>query len=227
MKESVLDNALEEQLQSLRGRIEADLPRPSLIVVTSAAAGDGKSLIAFGLARSMAQAGYKAAVVDTNHANPEVEGGPSVTDMRGRDDFDVCRFARRSDHFEDVDVVPLTDRRVQTSTSKKLVESIAGQLRFIYDFTIIDTTRLLRGHMGMLFATCSDGVLICVRHGRMLTADDGFTVRQLERTGRKLWVVTATSGAIKQFGRTRVEQQPQREILLGKPEPVPTYAATD
>jgi tyrosine-protein kinase Etk/Wzc len=223
-----LDNALEEQLQSLRGRIEADLPRPSLVVVTSAAAGDGKSLIAFGLARSMAQAGYKAVVVDTNHANPEVHGGPKVADMRGRDDFDVLRFARRSDRFEEIDIIPLTDRRMQTATSKKLVETISGQLRFLYDFTVIDTTRLLRGHMGMLFTTFADGVLICVRHGRMLGADDGFTVRQLERTGRKLWVVTATSSAIKQFGKLRADQE-QREKSVGKVpvEPIPTYAATD
>ena len=195
-----MDRVLEERLQSLRARIEADLVRPSIVVVTSATAGDGKSLIAFGLAHSMAQAGYKAVVVDTTPVNPEVQGGPSIADMRRRDTVDVCRLSRQSDRFDDVEVIPLTDRLVQICASKELVETMSGQLRLAYDFSIVDTTRLPRSHMGLLFASCSDGVLVCIRHGRALCSDDGFTSRQLERIGsRRVWAVTATSSAIKQF----------------------------
>jgi tyrosine-protein kinase Etk/Wzc len=216
-----VDSALEERLQSLRGRIETDLVRPSIIVVTSAAPGEGKSLMAFGLAHSLAQAGYKAVVVDTNHANPEVRGGPSVADMRRHDAIDVSRLSRKSDRFGGVEVIPLSDRLVQISASKELVETLSGQLRFAYDFTVVDTTRLSRSHMGLLFANCSDGVLVCVRHGRARCADDGFAARQLERIGiRKVWAVRTTSNAIKQFARERTGMRDAVTHLRSDIEPV-------
>lgn len=224
-----MDTLVQEQLQSLRARIEADLVPPAVVVVTSAAPADGKSLMAFGLARSMTQAGYKAVVVDTNHANPEVQGGPTIADLRGGEPFDVCAFARRSDRFGEVDVIPLTDRLLQTSTSKEAVEGIAAQLRRAYDVTIVDTTRLLRSHMGLLFAACADGMLLSIRHGRPMSADDGFTVRLLERfQQRAVWVVTATSAAIGGFARDRAPVAARETVVAAaRPDPVRTYVPAD
>ena len=55
------------QIELLRARVERQVRKPAIVVITSAKQGDGKSLTAFLLAKSFAKAGRRTVLVDTPH----------------------------------------------------------------------------------------------------------------------------------------------------------------
>jgi Mrp family chromosome partitioning ATPase len=74
---------LSNQFQALRSQIEAVLKQHSVIAITSAARGDGKSLTAFGLAKHMTEAGYRCALVDGDAVDRVVHGVRTISAAPG------------------------------------------------------------------------------------------------------------------------------------------------
>ena len=54
--------AMNAQVQLLRSRVEADLGKPAVVMVTSALPGDGKTLTAHSLAMSFGRSGHRVAL---------------------------------------------------------------------------------------------------------------------------------------------------------------------
>jgi Mrp family chromosome partitioning ATPase len=62
-EDTAIAPALHAQAQLLRVRVEAELARPAVIMVTSAREGDGKSLTAYSLAAALVQVDHRVALV--------------------------------------------------------------------------------------------------------------------------------------------------------------------
>ena len=61
-----------EQYKMLRGRLNALEPRGGVLLVTSPAPGDGKTLTSINLAWSLAQGGFSTCLVDLDFRAPGV-----------------------------------------------------------------------------------------------------------------------------------------------------------
>jgi len=160
------------QMHLLRSRVGAELPMPAIILVTSAARGDGKSLVAHSLAESFLQAGNRAALVHLTRDRTERNELPEVASEL--DDGNTGGGGR--------------------------IEALATKLRAAYDFTIVDGGILLQGSGAISLAPLVDGVLIAVRVGRSPTDDDDSMMHALQRAGaRVVGVVAAEVQAITEF----------------------------
>jgi Mrp family chromosome partitioning ATPase len=162
------------QVQLLRSRVEADLPKPAIILVTSAAGGDGKSLVAHSLADSFLRAGHRAALVHLTKGVAERSELPEIASARDAAD------AAADDRFE----------------------AMVTKMRAGYDFTVVDGRPLLQDGAAVSLAPLVDGILIAVRVGRPETAADALMMRTLKRAGARIvGVVAAEAQAIADSGR--------------------------
>ncbi len=130
----VTDPTLNTQAQILRARIEAELGKPAVVMITSACAGDGKSLTAYSLAASLERCNHRVSVIEI----PNEEGtsherlAAFVEKMRSNYDFtiiDAATFAQSSCVMSlagIVDGVLLTVRVGRAPTDDD--ESVVGML---------------------------------------------------------------------------------------------------
>jgi Mrp family chromosome partitioning ATPase len=161
------------QLQLLRSRVEAELPKPAVILVTSAARGDGKSLVAHSLAESFLRAGHRAALVHLTRSRDERPDLPEIASVQDAAD---------------------------TGTGDR-VEAMVTKMRAGYDFAVVDGRPLLQDSAAVSLAPLVDGILIVVRVGRPESAADAAMMRTLKRAGARIvGVVAAEAQAIADFG---------------------------
>jgi Mrp family chromosome partitioning ATPase len=90
-KNIVSDPTLSPQVQLLRAHVEAEIGKPAIVMVTSAQAGDGKSLTAYSLAASFADCDHRVALVSREESNriSRDELAIFVEEMRSDYDFTV------------------------------------------------------------------------------------------------------------------------------------------
>jgi Mrp family chromosome partitioning ATPase len=183
------------ELQILRAHVEREVRRSSVIMVTSAQDGDGKSLTAFSLARCLAESGLRTALVDATSNGRLIVG------------------TNRSVTSEKAELVELT----MPATAGPLREAIAAFIessRSSFDYTIVDSSTLTGDSIALALAANVDGILISVRVGRAATKNDDSIVRIIEGFGgRILGIVAAQSAAIAAFAAPR-----QPEMLMARPE---------
>lgn len=82
------DPALNSQAQLLRARVEAEVGKPAVVMVTSASAGDGKSLTAHSLAYSFANCNHSVALLKGRHISCD-RLAALVEKMRAEYDFTI------------------------------------------------------------------------------------------------------------------------------------------
>jgi Mrp family chromosome partitioning ATPase len=185
--------SLGEQVEMLRVQFETALPGPSVLVVSSAQSGDGKSVAALGLAKSMLAAGYATLVVLAEGRGPRqtaVEPGS----LREILDAGLERFAWKSLRTG-CDAIALGNREIRQSASREAVAEFLGACRRAYDFTIVDAGSVLSNNLSLLLAIAADGVMLTVREGRRVHAADRDVVKTLERERAKFLGVVSISGA--------------------------------
>ncbi len=178
---------LQSQFQLLRARIESEIHKPAVIVVTSAESGDGKSLTAFALADCLAKAGHRSAVVDASGNRREQTQEPAGP-------------------FEEKPMLSLVafPGSPSDAVSRETCEAFAAEARATYDYTVVDTCALLTSTLAMSLAGSSDAILIAVRIGRAPTRNDQFTVQMLEHAKAHVVGVVATAqDAIVDFDKRR------------------------
>jgi Mrp family chromosome partitioning ATPase len=168
------------QVQLLRSRVEADLGKPAVVMVTSALPGDGKTLTAHSLAMSFGRSGHRVALA-----------GPAAIGADPR-----C-----------VSVVGLPPEEGRVTERDRLVEFIE-KARSEYDYTVVDAGTFLRSNTAMALAPLVDGILLTVRVGRAPSDDDELLVRTIDHSrGRIVGVVVTDAKAIEDFERERVGER--------------------
>ena len=168
---------LGEQIEMLRVQLETALPTPLLLVVSSAREGDGKNVVASGLARSMDAAGYSTLLVFAGERAPDIDGALEPRSVDEVSEFGIAPYLVRRSRAN-LHMMALSDDRVRHTVSRESFARFAATCRSTYQVTIIEAAASLTSSFTMFAAVAADGVLLTVREGRRVCAED----RQLAKT---------------------------------------------
>ncbi len=173
-----------ESFRRLRAAIDLQLPRQkgaaTVIMVTSAFAGEGKSTAALSLARTYAAAGQRCLLIDADFRNPSIHRLMRISPTRGLHDF--LQAGAELEALADDDasnfyvpdrvaglhtvlganpsVIP-TDTVLQSEGFRQLMQNA----RALFDVVILDTPPLMPVVDARYLAAMTDICLFCVRAG--------------------------------------------------------------
>ena len=186
---------LSNQFQALRSQIEAVLKQHSVIAITSAASGDGKSLTAFGLASHMTKAGHRCVLVDGNTVDRTAHALGSRLDRADNGTQGTSSTRTVSGFCE----MQLGDE-APGPLSRASVKALFSRLREAYDFAIVDCGVMTINDNALGLCAAADSVLITVRAGRSKLPADQHLVRQLNQSvSAVLGIVHVAPSAIDDF----------------------------
>lgn len=175
------------QLEFLRAHVESVVERSAVIMITSAKHGDGKSLVAHGLAERLADSGRRVVLVSFAPSGDVAKETNGLGRLRG---YPIV-------------TLPYDDESSPVATTA-LREKIE-ELRARFEYTVVDGEPLLRSRVATLLASMVDVILVTVRLGRSSDGDDTALVDALHRSDASiLGVVAASAKDIGEFvGRAR------------------------
>ena len=196
---------IKDRINALRSHLESGLAQSTVVLVTSAEKNDGKSLVAFGLAESFANAGYRSIVLDANPWRAQLKHGKAVGNVAA-DHIDVRGHTVQNVHQGYSELI-LADQKDANLLSFPQVKAVVEQCRRDYDYVIVDCGEFGGSSLPGLLARCADRVLVSLREGRRPTARDEQLVRIIEEGGAPvLGVVVVPKSAMKAFtARTVVD----------------------
>lgn len=174
------------EVQMLRAHLESSTSGPSIIMVTSAEAGDGKSLIAHALAHALAKVGRRCALFDATVQSKGDLSRLALPEAGARTNMPV--------------VMPLPVDDPTLAPSREALSAFMDTVRASYDFAIVDTPPFLSSDLAMALGEAADGILLSIRVGRAPSEQDVATIRVIEASkGNVLGVVAATAESIRDF----------------------------
>jgi Mrp family chromosome partitioning ATPase len=144
------------------------------IAVTSPIGDEGKALTAFGLASSLAQAGYKTLLVDFDLREPALHAYAGVANLAG-----VCELLRgETDLRASVQFLPSglhllpagkwSDEARKAATGERL-ESVLAKMKEPYDCVVLHGHALLTVAESVEVARRCEVVLVCARYRETAT----------------------------------------------------------
>jgi capsular exopolysaccharide synthesis family protein len=153
--------------------LDVDNP-PRVLMISSALADEGKSTVAVNLALSLAEAGRRVAVIEADLRRPRVtqylglvSGAGLANVLTGAADMEDVVQRYEDGNLVVVAAGPPVPNPVQLLSSAAMA-SLLEKLRAAYDYVIIDAPPLLPVADSTGLAVLADGVLLSVRHGRLL-----------------------------------------------------------
>jgi Mrp family chromosome partitioning ATPase len=172
----------------IRATVETEIPAPGILAISSALAGDGKTAVSAGIARSLAAGGYRTLVLDAG--NP-IDSERAVT----REALTEQAAHERLSHAvrataSGCDYLALRDLGADVSSSVAIAALYAA-VRARYQYAVVDTS-VLNGD-GLALARGADGVVLAVREGRAIVPADGEAVDLLNRLHVRFLGVVATT----------------------------------
>lgn len=188
------DSSIAESYRGLAASVRATLlvEGASIVVVSSAEEGAGKSTVAANLACALAQAGRRVALLDLDLRSPSLHTLFNVPNDRG-----VSTVAAPSPSPIDESLVQtLVPDLVLLPSGPSLASPLAAVLTFLErelptvkalaDVIIIDTPPLLAVADGAVAASCGAGCLFVARAGVSRRAGCAAAREALERAGAKI-----------------------------------------
>lgn len=182
-----------EQYKLLRGRLNALQPRGGVLLVTSPAPGDGKTLTSINLAWSLAQGDFRTCLVDLDFRAPGVtrtlelstEDGGAEEVLTGKKNLTQALFQIGDRPFH---VLGIRDRIEEPSHlyTAALLGPLLGVLRASYRWVILDLAPAVPMSDVSDVLPQTDGALMVVRSGK---TQKMFLSPVLEILGKKLWGV--------------------------------------
>lgn len=192
----------------IRATIEAELPAPGILTVSSALPRDGKTGVTNGIVRSLAGAGYATLAIDAGASTPHAMSVDSASAL-------LAESARAVDAGCDfISIAPAHARAASAAAVKTFFESVRAR----YDYAVIDGAVVSAG--GLAFARASDGVVLALREGRTVSDADRDAVELFQRLHVRFLGVIATrddghnAGAAKSL-YDRLQPRPQRIPVVG------------
>lgn len=195
-RRGVLSDADLEAFRLVRANLDllGDRGAPNLLLVTSAAPGEGKSTVATGLAAAYASAGKRTLLVEADLRRGSLAGRLGVRPAPGLGDYLAGRAAP-GDTLQPVDVdaeAPLV-AIVAGAAARRPAELLAAdraraffdEVRQAYDVVIVDSPPLLAVADTMEIAPLADAVVLCVRGSRTPRAQLEAGREALERLGER------------------------------------------
>jgi capsular exopolysaccharide synthesis family protein len=174
------------------------------IMVSSALPGEGRTTVVANLAAALASAGRHVAVVDADLRGPDLSSRFGLASALGLTDVVAGRaplddVVHQSGRLLVVAAGAPVENPDEVLASKE-VDSLLASLRVANDFVLIDASPLLPVADAGDIATLTDGVLLCVRHGRTSTDQLRMCRALLDCVG------AVTLGAVLTFAPPRIAQ---------------------
>jgi polysaccharide biosynthesis transport protein len=186
-------SAVAEAFRTLRTNLEfAAVDKPlKVILVSSAAVGDGKTSISSGLATIMAQGGKTVLLVDADLRRPNVHCHLGLSNKNGLSDVFrnsiELHEALQTWTPEKVMVIPGGDTPPNPAEllGSKRMDNILESLRKVADIVILDGPPFLVTDAALL-ASKVDGVLVVARSGHSRKNEVEYSLEQLETAGARV-----------------------------------------
>jgi capsular exopolysaccharide synthesis family protein len=167
----------------------------SVVLVTSAGPGDGKTTVTALLARSLANCGRRVLLVDADLRNPSVAGLMNLDNQRGLMDVLVGpepqhdRYILRTD-VERLSVLPTGN--VNGQADPELIangrfSAAIDHWREHFDVVLLDSPPVLPVADARILACAADGAILVVRAHQNQREEVIEAVRHLDAAGGKLW----------------------------------------
>lgn len=160
--------------------------------ITSATAGEGKSITLLNLAISIAESGQKVLLIDADMRRPALarllveKAAPGLSNVLAG--LEKAESAIRKDVYPDLDILFSGD--VPPNPSEILgseeMENLIREFSERYDYVLVDTPPVGVVSDACLVANLLDGVLLLVRQGRTRKEDVKRAVNNLQLTGTRI-----------------------------------------
>ncbi|NQN88217.1 CpsD/CapB family tyrosine-protein kinase [Streptococcus suis] len=184
-----------EQIRVLRTNLEyAQLNgKIKSIGISSSIPGEGKSTVSANLAHSLAMAGKRVLIVDTDLRKPTVHRTFNVSNMRGLTDLVIHQdenFTTFLHYLEDLDlyvlpsgpIPPNPSELLQSEKMTNLMTSFAND----FDFIIYDLPPVNSVTDAQIISRKVDGMILVVRQGYVLKTELEKSLRNLKNVEAKL-----------------------------------------
>ena len=161
------------------------------ISITSASAGEGKSITLLNLAISVAEDGHKVLLIDADLRRPALarllveKADPGLSNVLAG--FATADEAIRKEMYPNLDVLfsgdipPNPSELLGSEKMRQLIEELSAQ----YDYILVDTPPVNVVSDASIVTNLLDGVLLLVRQGRTSKDSVKRAVANLELTGIK------------------------------------------
>ncbi len=184
-----------ETFNALRVTLEAQLPTPALVVVSSARAEDGSASVACNTARAFADASYRTILIDTNAAEPCLAKFLGKAKIDPVKDVSQVLTSATNGVISNLSAISMATQDVGAFNSGGKMENLISVLKEKYDVIVVQTAPITTTPIGMQFARCADGVLMTVKTGRKTSKDDKDALTQLDRLNAKVLGVVMTESS--------------------------------
>lgn len=185
--------SVQEAYKTLRTNVRFFLQNKSCkrISITSASAGEGKSITLLNLAISFAEDGHKVLLIDADLRRPALarllveKAAPGLSNVLA--DLNAAEDAIRKDMYPNLDILfsgdipPNPSELLGSDKMRELIETMSKQ----YDYILVDTPPVNVVSDASIVTSLLDGVLLLVRQGRTKKDAVKRAVANLQLTGIK------------------------------------------
>ncbi len=141
------------------------------VLVTSAVTGEGKSTISSLLAITAARKGYRTLVIDCDLRRPAIHRLFQLERKKGLveviSEGQSFKSVIKKTSLENLDVV--TAGKVTAHPSElfntQVMDTLIRELKFYYDYVLVDSPPVVPVSDAMLLSNCTDGVVVVVKAG--------------------------------------------------------------
>ena len=196
------------QLRTTLDFIDVDHP-PKVIAVVGPGAGEGRTTTALNLAASLADAGHRVCLVETDLRSPGLAHVLGLSPPAGLVDV-LVRRAEAVDVLQSIApnlaviVAGSTPPNPNELLSTERVRTIVSQIAAVSDYVVLDTPPLLTSSDGAQVARLADATLLVVRAGSTRRGDVTRAVENVRRVDRSAAgiVLTMVRSTAAGYGRT-------------------------
>lgn len=182
-----------EAINVLRGNIQLSGSNIKTIAVTSSIANEGKSSIAFRLAKSMAGLEKRILFIDCDIRNSTIQNRYDIVgEKKGLSEY-LCGniskekiIYRTDDKYLDMIFTGAVAPNPSELVSGPLFAELMEFVRSVYDYVIVDTPPLNLVIDGLLIAKQCDGTVLVVESGRTDRAQADKAKQQIQYAGIRL-----------------------------------------
>ncbi len=185
---------IQEAYKSLRTNIRFAIRGDGCkkICITSAAAGEGKSITLLNMAISIAESGQKVLLIDADMRRPAIarllveKPAPGLSNILAG--LTTAEEAVRKDIYPNLDIIfsgdvpPNPSEILSTTEMAALIEKVSN----VYDYVLVDTPPVGVVSDACLVANLLDGVLLLVRQGRTKKEQVKRAVKNLQLTDARI-----------------------------------------
>ena len=183
-----LDFASLEAYNLLRTNLSFSLPDNDggkVIGITSPCPQEGKSTTSLNLSYSLAEAGYKVLLIDSDMRRPSIykaldlPRSPGLSNLLTEEPDNVIRNGVLADNLSVLmsgDIPPNPSELIASKKMQKLIEGFRSE----YNYIIIDLPPVISVSDPLAMSKNIDGMVIVVRHGHTKRSEIVETMRQIK-----------------------------------------------